>query len=310
MSCGRSREHAGHGPRTPAMEPVRLQPTGTVSPAAAPAVGLTTAEAARRLRTFGSNEPAPPGRLLILRELARDLANPLVVVLLIASGLAAAFGQFVSAAVTAAMIVLSVTLNFIQSYRSQQAARRLRELVSQTATVTRDGTVQSVPLRNVVPGDLVHLAAGDLVPADARLLEAKDLFLNEAALTGESLPCEKHVGQGAGDGMVFRGTSVVSGVGTAVVTATGPATRFGHVVAQLTARPPETEFERGTRHFGLLILKIVVFLVLFVFLVNALARRETLESFLFAVALAVGLTPELLPVIVSVTLAAGAVRMA
>src|SRR4030095_5415196 len=136
----------------------------------------------------------------------------------------------------------------------------------------------SVPLRNVVPGDLVHLAAGDLVPADARLLEAKDLFLNEAALTGESLPCEKHVGQGTGDGMVFRGTSVVRGCGAAAVTATGPSTRFCHVVAQLTARPPETEFERGTRRFGLLILKVVLFLVLFVFLMNALSRREPLES--------------------------------
>jgi Mg2+-importing ATPase len=290
------------------MGPARLHADETLIPAAAPAVGLTTAEAARRLRRFGSNEPAPPGRLAIVHELARDLANPLVLVLLLASGLAAAFGQFVSAAVTAAMIVLSVTLGFIQSYRSQQAARRLRELVSQTATVTRDGTVQSVPVRDVVPGDLVHLAAGDLVPADARLVDAKDLFVNEAALTGESLPRERHVGHG--DGVVFRGTSVVSGVGTAVVTATGPATQFGHVVLQLAARPPETEFERGTRRFGLLILKIVVFLVLFVFLANALARREALESFLFAVALAVGLTPELLPMIVSVTLAAGAVRMA
>jgi Mg2+-importing ATPase len=292
------------------MEPGGVQPTQALSRPPASAVGLTSAEAVHRLRRFGPNEPAPPGRLLIARELARDLANPLVLVLLIASGLAAAFGQFVSAAVTAAMIVLSVALNFFQTYRSQQAARRLRELVGQTATVTRDGTVQNVPLRDVVPGDLVHLAAGDLVPADAQLREAKDLFLNEAALTGESLPCEKHVDRDDGDGMVFRGTSVVSGVGVAIVTATGPATRFGHVVAQLSARPPETEFERGTRRFGLLILKVVIFLVLFVFLVNALARRNTLDSFLFAVALAVGLTPELLPMIVSVTLAAGAVRMA
>jgi len=278
--------------------------------AAGPGAGLTAAEAALRLRRDGPNEVPPAQRLLAVRELARDLANPLVLVLLLASVVSAAFGQFVSAAVTAAMIVLSVALNFVQSYRSQQAARRLRERVGQTATVVRDSTVCTVPMREVVPGDVVHLAAGDLVPADARLLQAKDLFLSEAALTGESLPCEKHVGEGTGDGRVLRGTSVVSGVGTAVVTATGPATQFGHVVAQLAARPPETEFERGTRRFGLLILKIVLFLVLFVFLVNALLRRDTLESFLFSVALAVGLTPELLPMIVSVTLAAGAVRMA
>ncbi len=273
-----------------------------------PVVGLTAREAAARLRRVGPNQLTPPPRLLVLRELARDLVNPLVLVLLLASVVAAAFGQLVSAAVTAAMIALSVTLNFLQSYRSQQAARRLRERVAQTATVVRDGAVGTVPLREVVPGDVVHLAAGDLVPADARLLRAKDLFLNEAALTGESLPREQHAGDD--DGMVLRGTSVVSGTGTAVVTATGAATQFGHVVAQLAAHPPETEFERGTRRLGLLILKIVLFLVLFVFLVNALLRRDTLESFLFAVALAVGLTPELLPMIVSVTLAAGAVRMA
>ena len=278
-------------------------------PPADPAAGLTSAEAAARLRRLGANEPAPPPRLAVLRELLRDVANPLVLVLLLASGVAATFGQFVSAAVTAAMIVLSVALNFAQSYRSQQAARRLRERVGQTATVVRDGVVTTVPLREVVPGDVIRLAAGDLVPADARLLQAKDLFLNEAALTGESLPSEKHVGDGGG-GLILRGTSVVSGVGVAVVTATGPATQFGHVVAQLAARPSETEFERGTRRFGLLILKIVLFLVLFVFLVNALLRRDPLESFLFSVALAVGLTPELLPMIVSVTLAAGAVRMA
>jgi P-type Mg2+ transporter len=224
--------------------------------------GLSDAEAAARLRRFGPNELAPPRRLAVLQELTRDLVNPLVLVLLLASTVVAAFGQFVSAALTAAMVVLSVALNFVQSYRSQQAAQR--ERVGQTATVERDGALRDVPVRDVVPGDVVHLAAGDLVPADARLREAKDLFLNDAS----------------------------------------------HVVAQLAGRPPETEFERGTRRFGLLILKIVVFLVLFVFLVNALLRREALESFLFAVALAVGLAPELLPMIVSVTLAAGAVRMA
>ncbi|HEX2437294.1 MAG TPA: magnesium-translocating P-type ATPase [Methylomirabilota bacterium] len=278
--------------------------------AATEIAGLTAAEAVLRLRQDGPNELAPPQRWPALHALARDLANPLVLVLLLASVVSAALGQLVSAAVTAAMIVLSVALNFVQSYRSQQAAQRLRERVGQTATVVRDGVVRTVAMREVVRGDVVHLAAGDLVPADARLLSAKDLFLNEGALTGESLPCEKHVAGDGRDGHVLRGTSVVSGVGVAVVTATGPATQFGHVMAQLAARPPETEFERGTRRFGLLILKIVLFLVLFVFLVNALLRRDTLESFLFSVALAVGLTPELLPMIVSVTLAAGAVRMA
>ena len=170
----------------------------------------------------------------------------------------------------------------------------------------------------MVPGDVVRLTAGDLVPGDGRLLTSRDLFLNEAALTGESLPREKHAEAPVPPGaqvteaptVVLQGTSVVSGLGEAVMIRTGSHTEFGQVAARLVGRPPETEFERGTRQFGMLILKVVLLLVSFVFLVNALVRRDPLESFLFAVALAVGLTPELLPMIVSVTLASGAVRMA
>jgi Mg2+-importing ATPase len=184
--------------------------------------------------------------------------------------------------------------------------------------VLRDGAAGEIPAREVVPGDVIQLAAGDLIPADARLLATKDLFVNEAALTGESLPREKHADPGSTSdrslagaaAAIFRGTSVVSGLGAAVVVQTGTATELGQVAAHLAARPPETEFERGTRRFGFLILQLVVFLVLFVFLVNAVFRRQLLDSFLFAVALAVGLTPELLPMIVSLTLSSGAVRMA
>jgi Mg2+-importing ATPase len=223
----------------------------------------------------------------------------------VASAASAVLGQVVSSIVIALMILLGVALNFAQAYRSQVAARRLRERVSQRATVMRDGVVCEIPAAGVVPGDVIHLAAGDLVPADGTLASAKDLFLNEAALTGESLPAEKHAAA-----RVFRGTSVVSGVGVALIDATGVATEFGRVAAHLTGRAPETEFERGTRRFGFLILQIVIFLVLFVFFVNALLRHDLLESLLFSVALAVGLTPELLPMIVSITLASGAVRMA
>jgi magnesium-transporting ATPase (P-type) len=280
--------------------------------------GLASSEAAERLRRWGPNELAPPRRFEGLRELARYLTNPLVLILLLASGVSATFGQVPSAVVISLMLVLSIALNFTQAYRSQAAARRLREQVGHTATVVRDGASREVPSREVVPGDVIHLRAGDLVPADARLLEAKDLFLNEAALTGESLPVEKHADQPGGSDealtaatpAVFHGTSVVSGRGLALVVHTGSRTEFARIAAHLTGRATETEFERGTRRFGLLILQLVVFLVLFVFLVNALARRDPLESFLFAVALAVGLTPKLLPMIVSVTLASGAVRMA
>jgi Mg2+-importing ATPase len=280
--------------------------------------GLSTTEAEARLKRWGPNELAPPRRFEALREVARFLANPLVLVLLVASAVSAAFGQAVSSVIIALMVMLSIALNFTQAYRSRVAADRLRERVGQTATVIRDGSPRELPVREVIPGDLIHLAAGDLVPADCRLLSAKDLFLNEAPLTGESLPREKHaLPEGAPAAAlsdaacaVFRGTSVVSGLGVALVVHTAVATEFGRVAAQLHAPPPDTEFERGTRRFGFLILQVVIFLVLFVFLVNALFRRDPLESFLFAVALAVGLTPELLPMIVSVTLASGAVRMA
>ncbi len=280
--------------------------------------GLSSPEAAARLQALGPNDLAPPSRFETVRELLRYFANPLVLILLVASAVSAAFGQPVSAVIIALMLLLSVALNFAQAYRSHRAAARLRRQVGQTATVIRDGVEREVPVREVVVGDVIHLKAGDLVPADGRLLSTRDLFVNEAALTGESLPREKQAMPGAlatgglGEAVtaVFRGTSVISGLGVAVVVATGPATEFGRVATSLVTRPPETEFERGTRRFGFLILQVVIFLVLFVFLVNALLKRDLLETFLFSVALAVGLTPELLPMIVSVTLASGAVRMA
>jgi len=280
--------------------------------------GLSADEALARLKRFGANEPAPASRFEPLREIASYLVNPLVLILLCASAVSAIFGQVVSSIIVAAMLLLSISLNFTQTYQSQVAARRLREQVGQRATALRDGRPHEIPAREVVPGDVVRLVAGDLVPGDGRLLSSKELFLNEAALTGESLPREKDADAAVPAGatiaeaptVVLQGTSVVSGLGEAVIVHTGPHTEFGQVAARLVGRPPETEFERGTRHFGMLILQVVLLLVFFVFLVNALLRRDPLESFPFAVALAVGLTPELLPMIVSVTLASGAVRMA
>jgi len=280
--------------------------------------GLASQEALARFRRVGPNEPAPPRRFEALRELGAFLLNPLVLILLVASAVSAAFGQVVSSAIIACMVLLSIVLNFSQSYQSQLAAQRLRDRVGQRATVLRDGRAQEIPAREVVPGDVVRLSAGDLVPGDGRLLSSRDLFLNEAALTGESLPREKHADAAVAPGAsveeaataVLQGTSVVSGLGEAVVVRTGARTEFGQVAARLAGRAPETEFERGTRRFGILILQVVLVLVFFVFLVNALSRRDPLESFLFAVALAVGLTPQLLPMIVSVTLSRGAVRMA
>jgi P-type Mg2+ transporter len=277
--------------------------------------GLTTEEARARLLEIGPNEPAPVQRRTAFAEFVRSLANPLIVILLVASFVSAAVGEWVNATIIFVMVMLGVAIVFVQTHRSQQAVERLRNSVAPTATVLRDGTWTELRRREIVPGDLIRLVAGDLVPADARLVESEHLHLQESALTGESLPVEKKASASDSDASVdaatvYLGTSVVTGTGTALVTATGPATSFGEIAKRLAARPPETEFDRGTRQFGLFIMKTVVFLVLFVFLTNALLKREPFESLLFAIALAVGLTPEFLPMITSVTLAQGAVHMA
>ncbi len=283
----------------------------TATPQAdAPPLGLTSAQAARRLAAEGANEPAAAKEFRAARQILAAFANPLVLLLLAASIVSGALGQAVNAVLIACMVLLSVTLNLFQTFRSQRAAERLRLQVAPTATALRDGAWIRIPRRELVTGDRVRLAAGDLVPADARLLEAKDLHVQQAALTGESLPVEKSAAGDDAERQIFLGTSIVSGTAEAVVTATGGATRFGDIVARLAARPPETEFERGTRRFGYLIMRTVTFLILFVLLVNIFLHRDPLESLLFAVALAVGLTPEFLPMITSVTLASGAARMA
>ena len=284
----------------------------------APTRGLSSAEATRLLSEHGPNELIAARRAGNVFQILRLFANPLVIILLIASLASFLLGERINASIIVLMVLLSVALNFFQTYRSERAAERLRQQVAPTARALRDGEWIEVLRRDVVPGDVIRLLAGDLVPSDARLLEARDLHVNQASLTGESLPVEKQalaIDPAKQDpiedrGMVFLGTSVVSGTATAVVLATGRATAFGDIAARLAARPPETEFERGTRAFGLLIMKTVFFLVAFVFLVSAALRHDPFESLLFAIALAVGLTPEFLPMITTVTLAQGAVHMA
>ena len=256
-----------------ASQPFWAAPAGVVlGDVGSSSAGLSAGEAGARLKRVGPNEPAPPRRFGALRELGAFVLNPLVLILLVASAVSAAFGQVVSSAIIACMVLLSIVLNFSQSYQSQLAAQRLRDRVGQRATVLRDGRAQEIPAREVVPGDVVRLSAGDLVPGDGRLLSSRDLFLNEAALTGESLPREKHADAAVIPGAsveeaataVLQGTSVVSGLGEAVVVRTGARTEFGQVAARLAGRAPETEFERGTRRFGILILQVVLVLVFFV----------------------------------------------
>ena len=252
-----------------------------------------------------------------LRRYIRFCANPLVIILLLASVVSAVVGQTIDAVIIAAIMLLSGAVNFFQTYRSQRAVLRLREQVAPTATVLRDRKWTEVPRSAVAPGDLIRLSAGDLVPADSHLIWSRDFHLQEAALTGESMPVEKSPAETASpessiqsSNMIFLGTSVVSGMATAVVIATGRATAFGDIATRLTVRAPETEFDRGSKRFGLLIMETVFFLVLFILLVNLAMHRNALESLLFAVALAVGLTPEFLPMITTVTLSIGAVKMA
>src|SRR5579871_4728570 len=283
------------------------------------AAGLSHADAAERLQRFGPNEPAPPHRFSAIGQLARLFANPLVLILLVASGVSASLGERTDAALIVLIVTLSIAINFWQSFQSQRAADELGASVRATATVRRDGEWREVPLREVVPDDVFRLTAGDLVPADGVLIEARDLAVQQAMLTGESLPVDKQpadphapaaaAGPEAPD-RVFLGTSVVSGMGTAVAVATGRRTVFGDVAARLSARPPETEFERGLRRFSVLILQTTIALVLFIVVIGLAFKRDAFETLLFAVALSVGLTPEFLPMIVSVTLTRGALRMA
>ncbi len=280
--------------------------------------GLAGAEAGARLGTWGPNILRPRReRALALQFLSR-FGNPLIILLLAAATISAFTGDMASFTIIAVVIVLSVTLDFVQEYRSGQAAERLKQSVALRTTVMRDGQLTVLPAEGIVPGDVVHLKPGGLVPADGRVLEARDFFVNQALLTGEAYPVEKRPGDlaagapdlGAASNAVFMGTSVVSGTASVLACRTGAATALGEISDSLAQKPPATSFEIGVRNFGLLILRLAILMVLFVLLVNAFFHRPWLESFLFAVALAVGLTPELLPMVVSITLSRGALRMA
>jgi len=278
--------------------------------------GLTPQEAAARLAQFGPNEPAAAHHHSFLFDFLHAFSNPLVLILLIAAVISGFMGEAADAAIIGVIVLLSAVIDVTQTYRSQQAMERLRDRVAPTATALRGGEWKEIQRREVVPGDIVRLSAGDLVPADARLLVARDLYVQQAALTGESLPCEKEAtaepasAKAEARNMVFLGTSVVSGTATAEVVTTGPRTAFGDIAARLAARPEDTAFDRGLRNFSQLLARTVLFLVIFLIVASILRHRDAFQSLLFAVALAVGLTPEFLPMITSVTLSKGAVAMA
>src|SRR5512136_786456 len=282
--------------------------------------GLSSEEAEKRLEIYGRNELAKKKKRAAILNFLSRFKSPLVIILMIAGGVSAVLGSIPSVIVIYTMVFLSVSLAYYQENNASKAAEFLREKVATLATVLRDKSKQEIKLPLIVPGDIIFLSAGDITPADARIIEAKDLFINQSALTGESFPVEKTALPVKNKGVsitewnnyLFMGTSIVSGSASAAVVRTGGFTEYGKIAAKLVEKAPETEFERGTKQFGFLIMQVTFLLVMFVFMVNALLHPDAdgiLQALLFAVALAVGLTPELLPMIITINLSKGAMAM-
>lgn len=282
------------------------------------AEGLSAAEAESRAKQYGLNEIAREKRQSLLMRLFDNVKNPLVLLLASLGVISYLTGDLRATVVILVMLLLGVVLRFFQEMRADNAAEKLKAMVSTTATVMRDGKEAEVPLQKLVPGDVIQLAAGDMAPGDVRLLSAKDLFLNQAALTGESLPVEKTAAPASADiqnpleltNTCFLGSNVESGSATAVVVHTGNKTYFGSLAASIVGQRELTSFDKGVNKFTWLMIRFIAVMVPAVFLLNGLARHNWVEAFMFAVAVAVGLTPEMLPMIVTVNLSKGALAMA
>jgi len=278
--------------------------------------GLSSSEAESRRQRFGANQLAQAANGAWLKGIARRLFNPLVAMLLVAAAIAGATGDLISFILIALVVILSTGFDLLQEHRANATAEALRSSIALRVEVRRDGAFVERPAAALVPGDVVRMTAGDLVPADGLLLEANSLQVNESVLTGEAFPVRKRADAGSDEQpsdaneAVFSGTAVVAGSATMLVVDTGADTRFGAIADSLGREDPVTAFERGIQKLGVLIVRLTVFLVLFVLLAHLALGRPPLESFLFAMALAVGLTPELLPMIITVALARGAERLA
>jgi len=275
--------------------------------------GLSDRAAAELIHSVGPNTVEDTRRVGALRLFLRQVANPLVLILIFGAALSLVLREWIDAGIIVAVVLGSTFLGFVQEYRASTAVAALKQRLALTCRVVRGGDDATVPAAEIVPGDIVRLSAGNLVPADGLVIEAADFLVNEAGLTGESFPVEKRPGVvpaatvlSKRTNAVFLGSSVQSGTAKVLVVGTGRHTAFGAIAERLSARPPESEFGRGLRRFGYLLIRIMILIVLFVLAVNGLLGRPPIESLLFAVALAVGMSPELLPAIVSVTLAAGA----
>ncbi len=279
--------------------------------------GLSMTDAESRLKEVGTNEIAREKHQSALMRLLANIKNPLVLLLLALGVLSYLTGDLRAMVVIFVMVILGVVLRFFQESRADNAAEKLKAMVSNTATLVRGGKEEEVSLKMLVPGDIIRLAAGDMVPADVRVLLAKDLFLNQAALTGEALPVEKKAAPVSTDmqnpldlpNLCFLGSNVESGSATAVVIQTGDRTYFGSLAAGIVGQRQLTSFDKGVNKFTWLMIGFIAVMVPAVFLINGLSKHNWLEAFLFAMAVAVGLTPEMLPMIVTVNLSKGALAM-
>ncbi|HQJ80230.1 MAG TPA: magnesium-translocating P-type ATPase [Methanothrix sp.] len=279
--------------------------------------GLDEKEAQKRLKRYGANLLKPSKKLHSLSLLLSQFKSPIILLLIFAACLSFYLHQVTGASIILIIISISGLLGFWQERRAADAVAGLLSIIQIRASVLRDRMQKEVLTEYIVPGDIIILKAGDIVPADCRILQSKDLFVNEATLTGETYPAEKTAGTLDRDtplagrtNSLFMGTNVVSGTARAAVVHTGTDTEFGRISQRLKVREPETEFERGVKHFGYLLLEITMVLVVAIFAINVYLARPIIDSFLFSLALAVGLTPQLLPAIISINLAHGARQMA
>ena len=294
-----------------------LSPTDLFSQLQATASGLTTDDAQKRLTSYGANRLKPLKRSDAFALLVAQFKSPIILILVFATGLSLFLHNVVDASIILTIVIISGLLGFWQEHSASNAIEKLLAIVQIKAAVLRDGKEQEIPVEEIVPGDIVILNAGDIVPGDCLLLESKDVFVDEAMLTGETFPVEKAVSVlpdntalAQRTNTVWMGTHIVSGTSKALVTLTGKNTEFGKVSERLKLKAPETEFEHGIRKFGYFLGEVTLILVVIIFAINVYLHRPVLDSFLFSLALAVGLTPQLLPAIISINLAHGAKKMA
>jgi Mg2+-importing ATPase len=280
--------------------------------------GLSRKEALKRLEKYGFNIFDERKKKHVVLQFLSNFTNPLVLILVFISIFSLITGEPFDAGIVFAMVLMSVVLNFIQEYKAGRAAEKLKEKISHTSSVVRDGVAKEVSVKDICVGDVIELNAGDIIPADCRIIQCKDLYTNQSSLTGESFPAEKIFDALSAStetltemkNMLFQGTNVVTGSALAVVVKTANSTEFGKIAKDLVKQEQPDEFTKGVTNFSLFILRVIILFVLFILIVNSILKQDFFESLLFSIAVAVGLTPEFLPMIMSVTMAKGSINMA